>query len=182
MSRENSKKIRARIIFVEAVLFLLILFLGVKAVEIQILQSVDLSRKAKDEYTGFVTVHGKRGEILDRNQNRLATTVDAFSVAASPEKICNPAKLKLVFRNPQSQIRNRFTPSLQYFYYVIPAWWNRFLYAIKPLIDICCCDYNKTCVRMVKYDDNMAQVQIHLTRNFLYFMISHCVIRGRRDS
>ncbi|MCP4117385.1 MAG: penicillin-binding protein 2 [Desulfobacteraceae bacterium] len=91
MGQERKKGIRARIVVVEVFFFLVILLLGAKAVEIQILESSVLSKKATDEYTGTVRIQGKRGEILDRNMNRLATTIDALSVAASARKIENPA-------------------------------------------------------------------------------------------
>ena len=89
---ETDRRLNARIVCVEVLLFLLIALLGVKAVDIQILDAGDLTQMAEREYKRTITVKGKRGEILDRNRNRLATTVDAFSVAASPADICNPAK------------------------------------------------------------------------------------------
>ncbi|MBI9090420.1 MAG: penicillin-binding protein 2 [Desulfobacterium sp.] len=92
MTQEIKKGIRARIIVVEVFFFLVILLLGAKAVEIQIIESSDLAKKAITEYTGTVRIQGKRGEILDRNMNRLGTTIAALSVAASPRKIQNPAK------------------------------------------------------------------------------------------
>ena len=88
----TDKRINARLLCVEAFLLLLILSLGIKAVKLQILDSVNLTHKAEDEYKRAITIKGKRGEILDRNGNCLATTVDALSVAASPGDIFNPAK------------------------------------------------------------------------------------------
>ncbi len=92
MTQERKKGIRARIVVVEVFFFSFILLLGANAVKIQILDSNDLARKAENEYTGTVRIQGKRGEILDRNMNRLGTTIDALSVAASAKKIENPAK------------------------------------------------------------------------------------------
>ncbi|MEA1967180.1 MAG: penicillin-binding protein 2 [Thermodesulfobacteriota bacterium] len=92
MTQERRKGIRVRIIAVEAVFFLFVFLLGVKAVKIQVLESDVLRKKAEKEYTGYREIQGKRGEILDRNMNRLGTTIDAFSVAVSPVKNHNAAK------------------------------------------------------------------------------------------
>jgi len=92
MNHERKKKIRVRIIVVEVFFFFIMVLLGAKAVKIQIFDGVDLAKRARNEYTGFVKIKGKRGEILDRNMNRLSTTIDALSVAAMPKIMGNPAK------------------------------------------------------------------------------------------
>ncbi len=92
MAREMNRGIKKRIMVVEVILFVLVVFLGLKAVEIQIVKSVDLTQKAKKDYTGHILLKGKRGEILDRQMNRLGTSTDALSVAASPTTLENPVQ------------------------------------------------------------------------------------------
>ena len=92
MSRQINSKIFNRIIFIQAFLFILIILLGIKAVEIQIFQAPVLSSKAEKEYMGYISARGKRGEILDRNQKKLSTSLDAVSVAASPVDVKDTKK------------------------------------------------------------------------------------------
>jgi len=92
MAQDKTKGIRIRIFAVEAVFFLFVLLLGVKAYQIQVLDGDILREKAEKEYTGFIEVQGKRGEIFDRNDSRLGTTIDAYSVAVSPVKNTSPAE------------------------------------------------------------------------------------------
>ena len=63
--------------------------LAVKAFDIQVLKSTDLTEKAEKEYIRTLTIHGKRGDIVDRNQTILCTTIDTLSVAANPKKVIN---------------------------------------------------------------------------------------------
>ncbi len=90
MPKKIDKKIQIRIIVIEVSLFLLIGFLGVTAFKIQVLENEDLSGRAEHEYTGYDLIKGKRGDILDRNMNKLATTIDALSLACCPLKIKDP--------------------------------------------------------------------------------------------
>ncbi len=92
MSRQLNSKIFNRITFIQVFLSILILMLGIKAVEIQIFQAPVLSSKAEKEYMGYISTNGKRGEILDRNQKKLSTTIDGLSVAASPAGVKDPEK------------------------------------------------------------------------------------------
>ncbi len=89
MSKKIDKKIQIRIVVIEVSLLLFIGFLGGTAFKIQVLDNSDLADKARNEYTGYDLIKGKRGDILDRNMNKLATTIDTFSLACSPVKIKN---------------------------------------------------------------------------------------------
>ncbi|MBF0229972.1 MAG: penicillin-binding protein 2 [Desulfamplus sp.] len=60
-----------------------------KAIDIQIFKSTDLTMKAEREYIRNITIQGKRGDIMDRNRKRLTTTIDTVSVAADPSIIKN---------------------------------------------------------------------------------------------
>ncbi|MBF0413026.1 MAG: penicillin-binding protein 2 [Desulfamplus sp.] len=66
--------------------------LAIKAIDIQIFKSTDLTMRAEKEYIKNITVQGKRGDIMDRNRKRLTTTIDTVSVAAIPSGITNPAE------------------------------------------------------------------------------------------
>lgn len=92
MSGEINTKIRKRITVVQVALAMMIILLGIKAIEIQIFQASNLSMRAEKEYMGQITLRGKRGDILDRNQKKLSTSIDAVSVAASPKKIKKPGQ------------------------------------------------------------------------------------------
>ena len=74
MTPERRKGIRIRIFAVEAIFFMFVFLLGVKAVKIQVFESDGLRKKAEKEYTGYREIQGKRGEIFDRNMNKLGTT------------------------------------------------------------------------------------------------------------
>ncbi len=89
MSKKTDKKMQIRIVVIEVGLLLLIVLLGGTAFKIQVLEKNDLAGRAEHEYTGYDLIKGKRGDILDRNMNKLATTIDALSLACSPSKIKN---------------------------------------------------------------------------------------------
>ena len=84
--------INARITVVQWCFIAGMVFLAMKAVDIQIFKSTDLTEKAEKEYTRQITVKGKRGDIVDRNMKKLSTTIETVSVAANPEKVNNPSK------------------------------------------------------------------------------------------
>ncbi|MCP4022725.1 MAG: penicillin-binding protein 2 [Desulfobacteraceae bacterium] len=87
MAIDFKKGIQKRIILVQVLMCALILLLAAKSFEIQIIKGENLSILAKNEYSKYLLVKGNRGEILDRNGNKLATSIDALSVAGSPKQI-----------------------------------------------------------------------------------------------
>ncbi|WP_300461357.1 penicillin-binding protein 2 [Desulfobacula sp.] len=90
MSKDLNKGMRYRIIIVQVLMGLFIFLLGVKSFDIQIFKAKGLAEKAENEYVKHITIKGERGQILDRNMNKLATSIDAISITACPSKIKNP--------------------------------------------------------------------------------------------
>jgi cell division protein FtsI (penicillin-binding protein 3) len=90
MPKNFDKGIKKRIIVVQVVMVMAILLLGLKSFDIQIFKAEDLTKKAENDYSRHITIKGERGQILDRNFNKLATSVDAISITACPLKIQNP--------------------------------------------------------------------------------------------
>jgi len=90
MSKDFNKGIKVRIIIVKMMIILAIFLLGVKSFELQVFKAKDLNRKAENDYSKHITIKGERGQILDRNMNKLATSIDAISITACPVKIKNP--------------------------------------------------------------------------------------------
>ncbi|MFH1156985.1 MAG: penicillin-binding protein 2 [Pseudomonadota bacterium] len=92
MAQDPRVRMQKRMGIITVVMFMGIVLLGVKAIELQILESKVLSSKAIDEYTGFISFQGRRGEIFDAGMKRLGTSIDALSVAACPKIIVDPAE------------------------------------------------------------------------------------------
>jgi cell division protein FtsI (penicillin-binding protein 3) len=92
IKKDNSKKRQNRIIFLEIVIFMAIVFLGARSVELQVFKSSSLTEKAEKEYTKHSSIQGKRGQIYDRNMNELSTSINTLSIAAAANKIKNPGK------------------------------------------------------------------------------------------
>ncbi len=90
MSKDLNNRIKTRIIIVKIVIILAIFLLGAKSFELQVLKAEDLNRKAENDYSKYITIKGERGQILDRNMNKLATSIDAITITASPAEIKNP--------------------------------------------------------------------------------------------
>lgn len=90
MSKNFNTEMKHRIIIVQVLIVASIFFLGAKSFDIQIFKAKDLTRKAENDYSRHFTVKGERGQILDRSMNKLATSIDAISITASPSKIKNP--------------------------------------------------------------------------------------------
>lgn len=92
MPDKPNREVRHRIIAVQVMIALMIVLLGVKSFDIQILKAEDLKKKAENDYSRHITISGARGQILDRKMNKLATSIDTVSITASPDKIKNPAE------------------------------------------------------------------------------------------
>ncbi len=112
MPKHTNKGIQNRILLIEVILFLLIGLLGGTAFKIQVLDNTDLASKARGEYTDHAIIKGKRGDILDRNMNKLATTINAFYLAASPAEIEHPvldsAKIAALLRINRHRLEKQF--------------------------------------------------------------------------
>ncbi|MEA2059415.1 MAG: penicillin-binding protein 2 [Thermodesulfobacteriota bacterium] len=92
MARDQTKGIRVRIFLIEIIFLIFVFILGVKAYRIQVIDGAHLSEKAEKEYTGYIEIQGKRGDIFDRKNTRLAITIDALSLAVSPVQNTTPFK------------------------------------------------------------------------------------------
>ena len=90
MSKDLNKGMKCRIIIVQVLMGFFIFLLGAKSFDIQIFKAKELAEKAENEYIKHITIKGERGQILDRNMNKLATSIDAVSITACPSKIKNP--------------------------------------------------------------------------------------------
>jgi cell division protein FtsI (penicillin-binding protein 3) len=91
-SIERDRYLNLRITIIKCIFIFVIALLAMKAIDIQIFKSTDLTIKAEKEYIKTITIQGKRGDIMDRNRKRLTTTIDTVSVAAIPSGIANPAE------------------------------------------------------------------------------------------
>ena len=69
-----------------------ICLLAAKAFEVQILKAQDLTLKAEQGYSRYLTIQGDRGQILDRHLNKLGTSIDAPNITADPSQIKDPAR------------------------------------------------------------------------------------------
>ena len=90
--KNNTKKRQNRIIFLELLIFVAIILLSARSVELQIFKSSALTQKAEKEYIKYSSIQGKRGQIYDRNMNELSKSINTFSVAAVANQIKNPGK------------------------------------------------------------------------------------------
>lgn len=90
MSKNLNKGMRRRICVIQVLMVISILIMGAKSFDIQIFKSRELTQKAENDYSRWITVKGERGQILDRNMNKLATSIDAISITACPAKIKDP--------------------------------------------------------------------------------------------
>jgi len=90
MSKNFNKGMQQRIGVIQVLIVISIFIMGAKSFDIQIFKARELTQKAENDYSRHITIKGERGQILDRNMNKLATSIDAISVTACPLKIKNP--------------------------------------------------------------------------------------------
>ena len=93
MADQFNTGIKKRIIFVQVFLGAMIFALGAKAFDIQIFKADELTAKAMSDYSKALTIKGERGQILDRQYHKLATSADAASVSACPAQIEHPRQV-----------------------------------------------------------------------------------------
>jgi len=110
MSKDINIKIKHRILFIQVMMVVSIFLLGAKSFDIQIFKAKELSRKAENDYSRYLTIKGERGQILDRSMNKLATSIDAISITACPLKVKDPAltakKLSRILDMDSKQLEN----------------------------------------------------------------------------
>ncbi len=90
MAKDFKKGLRQRIIVIQVLLVATIFLMGARSFDIQIFQGQELTLKAEKDYARAITIKGERGQILDRGLNKLATSIDAISINASPAKVKDP--------------------------------------------------------------------------------------------
>ena len=90
MTKDFNKGLKYRIIVIQALLVASIFLMGARSFDIQIFQGKELTIKAENDYSRTITIKGERGQILDRSMNKLATSIDAISINASPAKVKDP--------------------------------------------------------------------------------------------
>ena len=89
---ERGQKIQQRILVIQILLVGCICLLGAKAFDVQILKARDLSQKAEQGYSRYLTFKGERGQILDRHLNKLGTSIDAPTITADPSQVNDPVR------------------------------------------------------------------------------------------
>lgn len=109
---KTDSKINDRITFVQWCFVFGMVLLVMKAVDIQIFESNNLTQKAEKEYVRQITVKGKRGNIVDRNMKKLSTTIDTVSVAANPGKLTSPLKTAKTMASILKLNRNKLQKKL----------------------------------------------------------------------
>lgn len=92
MEKELKKRLGRRVSFIQFCLVLGLVLLAAKSFQVQVFEAGDLTRKAEDSYSSALTVKGDRGEILDRNRNKLGTSIEAPNITADPGQIKDPGK------------------------------------------------------------------------------------------
>lgn len=91
MEKDPRKKLRNRIFFIQFALMACLALLGAKSLEVQIFKGDDLTLKAERGYSRNLIIKGDRGLILDRNLNKLGTSIDTPNITADPFQIKDPA-------------------------------------------------------------------------------------------
>ena len=88
----EKKQIKRRILLVQILLLGSVFLLGARSFDVQIFKAHDLTRKAEQGYSKYLTIKGERGQILDRHLNKLGTSIDAPTITADPSQILEPAR------------------------------------------------------------------------------------------
>ena len=82
--------LRRRLVVVAVFLACCTAAIEARLVYLQVLQHDDLQARADRQHNRMITAPAKRGEILDRNGNLLAYSVDADTVFADPSEVDDP--------------------------------------------------------------------------------------------
>lgn len=90
--KKPDTNLKNRLTVVQFLIVAAVFVLGAKSINIQIFKAEELAAKAKIDYSKLVQITGERGEILDRNMNKLATSARTISITASPLHINKPEK------------------------------------------------------------------------------------------
>ena len=87
---------RSRIVILLAFLAMLWSVLIGRAAYLQLIPDVRLQSLQKRQFDTVVTLHARRGDVLDRNGHELAVSMTTYSVFADPKLIEEPAKVRRI--------------------------------------------------------------------------------------
>jgi len=87
MKTDESKMLRFRIRILGSIMYALFFLMAGKAVYYQVFLSEWLADKAMDQYEKVDVFSGRRGNIYDASNRKMAVSIDVVSVGAHPKKI-----------------------------------------------------------------------------------------------
>jgi cell division protein FtsI (penicillin-binding protein 3) len=79
-----------RALFVALALVAWMFAIGVRLVQLQVNQHVDLAARARNQQLGAIETSAVRGQLLDRQGRELARSIDTSSFFADPREVTNP--------------------------------------------------------------------------------------------
>ena len=89
MSDKSVNWLKFRIIVIFIGFVLMLLAISVRAYQLQVLQSEELSNQCKKQHNRIIPERAKRGTIYDRNKEEMALSIDVESIYAEPLKVTN---------------------------------------------------------------------------------------------
>lgn len=89
MKTDENKKLRNRIRILGFMMYALFVLMAGRATYYQIYLNEWLSEKAMSQYEKVDVVSGKRGDIFDASNRKMAVSIDVVSVGVHPKKISN---------------------------------------------------------------------------------------------
>jgi cell division protein FtsI (penicillin-binding protein 3) len=81
---------------VAAVLLIWFLVILWRLIDLQVLHSKEYAERAKKQQFWEIELNPLRGDIVDRNGNRLALSIDSYSLYIMPKEIDNPVRTALI--------------------------------------------------------------------------------------
>ena len=87
MKTDESKMLRFRIRILGSIMYALFFLMAGKAIYYQVFLSEWLADKAMDQYEKVDVFSGRRGDIYDASNRKMAVSIDVVSVGAHPKKI-----------------------------------------------------------------------------------------------
>ena len=84
--------IRKRLALLMASFLVLFLILTARLVDLQVVKSESLQKRAQSQWTSEAVIQPRRGEILDRNGSVLAISATSYTASVSPRQVKNAAE------------------------------------------------------------------------------------------
>ena len=114
----DDRHIKKRVVVVQVFLAGTLLLLGARSFDIQIRKADLYATRAENGYSRLLTIKGERGQILDRNRNKLGTSLDAVTIIADPLRIEAPVKtarkLSKILETDPGGLAQKFSSDLRY--------------------------------------------------------------------